>query len=164
MNVVALAEFPEGAALLARWNHEYWAPRTPTVSRTDWEDLYRSSVAAGSRELPQTLVAVDDDHLVGGVTIIALDDVKDFPQYCPWIAALYVGEEWRGRRVGRTLVDAALERIQHLGYDEAYLWTDTREQWYLHQGWRTLHRVALGQLAAVVMTKPCAPDVSPGPD
>jgi N-acetylglutamate synthase-like GNAT family acetyltransferase len=50
-------------------------------------------------------------------------------------------------------MNAALEKIQAMGCQEVFLWTDSRDKWYSRQGWNEIHRLPFELVEAVVMKK-----------
>ena len=136
---------------LVAWNSDYWSDRTPEVTSEQWRRSYEECVGTRGREIPVTLVGLEDGRVFGGVTIVKVDDIQDFPDYSPWIAALIVGETYRGKNLGLTLMDAALAKVRKLGYSEAFLWTDSRKEWYVRQGWYEIHHMTFGKVEASIM-------------
>jgi len=153
IEIANISERPGATDSLVSWNFDYWSERTPEVNLTDWENFYQLCLESRQFEIPQTLVGFEDGHLFGGVTIVNIDDIKKFPNYGPWIAALIVEENFRGRNLGLALMNAALEKIQAMGCQEVFLWTDSRDKWYSRQGWNEIHRLPFGLVKAVVMKK-----------
>ena len=51
---------------------------------------------------------------------------SDFPpgDYTPWVANLFVGEDYRGQRISQKLIEVMEQKAKELGYDRIYLVTD----------------------------------------
>ena len=92
-----------------------------------WQETYRGLVpepyldeltlawcvqAAETYPIP-TLVAVEDEKIVGFICYVS--QAREFVQRenTSEIAALYVLRAWRGRGIGSRLLDAALSRLPH---------------------------------------------------
>ena len=107
----------------------------------EWRDFPRSYIRERLEEnmnaeaIPFALVAHEDTTFLGTVSVIA-SDLEDLPQYTPWVAAVWVDPKYRKRRVGRALVERAVDGVFALGNDRAYLCApEARRNFYLRQGW-----------------------------
>ncbi len=100
---------------------EFWAGVEGGMSR---DDLAR---AFGGRDrhgrVLASLVALDDDRLLGCVHLIDNDDAS-LPDLHPWLAALVVVPGHRGRGIGTALVQALLGQARTLGFDSLWLGSD----------------------------------------
>ena len=91
--------------------------------------------------LPIALVAHQGPAFLGTASVIA-SDIEDLPQYTPWVAAVWVEPEHRGRGIGRALVTRAADDGFGLGYDRIYLAArEARREFYLRQGWFPIEEV-----------------------
>lgn len=70
--------------------------------------------------MPFTLVAERDGMFCGTVSVIASDEPARL-DLTPWIAALWVDEDARGRGIARTLLDDAATRCRALGVETLFL-------------------------------------------
>lgn len=151
IKILDISECPDSIDSLASWNHDYWSDRTPEVEHDQWRRSYHECVESGGIAIPVTLVGFEDEQIFGAVTIVDVDDIHDFPSYSPWIAAVIVGEAYRGKGLGRILMNIALAKVRLLGFKEVFLWTDSRDEWYRQQGWIELHRQKFSNVEAVIM-------------
>ena len=87
--------------------------------------------------LPLHLGAVENRRVVGIVSIISDDEVTGWEEDW-WLANVLVLPEYRGRGIGNRLVDQAVEIARAHGAVSLHLVTNTVENWYLTQGWKTL--------------------------
>lgn len=98
----------------------------------------------GAQTVPSTLVAHDGGEFWGTVSLID-NDMDERPDYSPWVAALWVDPEHRGKGVGRTLIEAALERAFKQGIDIVYLCaTAENSAYYISLGWRQIEENVAG--------------------
>jgi GNAT superfamily N-acetyltransferase len=90
--------------------------------------------------IPFALVAHDGEAFLGTASVIA-SDLNERPQLTPWIAAVWVEPEARGRGVGAALVDRATQDCFALGVPRAYLCARPRmSRFYQGLGWTILER------------------------
>ena len=71
-------------------------------------------------DIPFALVAHDGQAFLGTASVIA-SDLAERPQLTPWVAAVWVEPEARGRGIGAALVKRAAQDCFALGVDRAYL-------------------------------------------
>ena len=110
-------------AKVAAWIHgAFW-----TRSRKGVEfvaDLLRQ--ARDPDRIPLSLLAQVDGEPAGTVNLIVCDS-KTRPDLTPWLAALFVEPEYRGKGVGAALVRRLATEAARLGCTEMYLETDIPE-------------------------------------
>ena len=107
----------------------------------EWRDFPLSYIRGRLEEnmnaeaIPFALVAHEGATFLGTASVIA-SDLEDLPQYTPWVAAVWVDPKHRKRRVGRALVERAVDGVFALGIDRAYLCApEARRNFYSRQGW-----------------------------
>lgn len=67
--------------------------------------------------------AVDDGRFAGFCTLLEYDYYPE-NRYFPWISSVFVGEEFRGRRLSGLLVAAAEAHARAHGFEYAYIPSD----------------------------------------
>jgi GNAT superfamily N-acetyltransferase len=103
------------------------------------------------RSVPFGLVAHDAGRYLGSTLIIACD-LEERPQYCPWVAAVWVDPEHRSQGIGRALVRQAAKSALGLGFDFAYLCALPEKcSFYEGIGWRRIEE-NVGQHQLTVLT------------
>jgi GNAT superfamily N-acetyltransferase len=143
MRIEYLADHPAHIDTLARWHHAQWG-----ALLTDWrEDAARAELATHTARcaVPTTLVALEETILLGSVSLLATDDER-LPRYTPWLASLYVQPAWRGRGLGRALVERVHHEARALGCSAIYLYTTAAmnlRAFYTRLGWRELEQQTL---------------------
>jgi GNAT superfamily N-acetyltransferase len=151
MHVEYLADRPELAAVLARWHFDEWTALYP-----DWsceEALAELRSHGGRGCLPTTLVALDDDELLGSVSLVT-DDLPGFEHLQPWLASLFVRPDRRGRGIGGFLLERTVAEARDLGVTRLYLFTPRHESYYAARGWQTIERATAGVTPVAVMSLP----------
>lgn len=88
--------------------------------------------------MPFTLVAERAGEVCGTVSVIASDEPARL-DLTPWIAALWVDEDARGRGVARALLDEAASRCRALGVETLFLTArPALRDFYERLGWRAI--------------------------
>jgi GNAT superfamily N-acetyltransferase len=100
--------------------------------------------------LPLTLVALHGAELVGTVSLKYHDlDIRPGPD--PWLGALMVLPEWRGRGIASTLMRRVVDVARELKVPQLFLWTSSAEGLYLKLGWQIVERADYCDKRIVVM-------------
>lgn len=135
-----LADAPQHVEEVSRWLWEQWA-RADGYSLEDI--VYRTRHAMGRRGVPQMLVAEEDGKPVGVVSLWH-NDAKTRQDLTPWLAALYIRPDCRGRHIGQQLQAACIEAARAIGaYDKLYLITK-HEHYYEKTGWIFFEQIPTG--------------------
>lgn len=116
LEIGCLADHPEAAIRVARWWFDEWGPTSTGTTPEKLADDVRAKL--DREELPIHLVAYLDGELVGAVALKAHEFRRRFPERTPWLGALYVRPEFRGRGIGVALVmevERVAERVKMLG-------------------------------------------------
>ncbi|WP_333500759.1 GNAT family N-acetyltransferase [Kluyvera genomosp. 2] len=87
-----------------------------------------------SNALPLTFIAVEDDRLIGTVGLWRCDLISRQDLW-PWMAALYVAPEARGRGLAGQLQQHVIDYAAQQGFDELYLYSACRD-FYERFGWQ----------------------------
>jgi GNAT superfamily N-acetyltransferase len=90
--------------------------------------------------IPFALVAHDGEAFLGTSSVIAAD-LAERPQLTPWVAAVWVEPEARGRGIGAALVERAAQDCFALDFARAYLCARPRMLgFYQRLGWTPRER------------------------
>lgn len=121
LSIADLLHHPELRPTVAGWiHHEFWRDK-PGVTPATLEA--RLAEAIDPACIPLSLVAIAGGVPVGTVNLIENDDEKR-PHLRPWLAALLVRPEYRGRGIGSRLVGELRRRAAALGVETMCLGTD----------------------------------------
>ncbi|MCE3005081.1 MAG: GNAT family N-acetyltransferase [Xanthomonadaceae bacterium] len=155
MRIEFLADHPQHALTLARWHHREWGELMPDWTRGDAE---RELIGhATRRDIPTTLILLDDTHaLVGSVSVLD-EDASEFRDLSPWLASLYVAPPARGRGLGAQLAHAAVDHARSMGVPRLYLFTPEHAAFYARLGWSVLGTRMLGEREVTLMAIELAP-------
>ena len=120
------------------WNYRWWGKRDG-ISPQEVRCTLIHSLNRGDR-LPQTFVAVEDERALGMYQLSMIDDLYCRPDLYPWLIDVYVAEPFRGRGVGRALLETVPMNARAAGLTELYLYT-THAGLYEKFGWTFLEEV-----------------------
>lgn len=128
--LICLPDHPEMKEAMATWFHQKWGiSKEAYMSSMDESLLQKDAV-------PAWCVAMQDDHIVGGVGVIE-NDFHDRTDLTPNVCALYVEPEMRGRGIAGALLSFICEDMKRAGYELLYLVTD-HISFYERYGWEFL--------------------------
>lgn len=116
------------------------APRLAAAHAREWNHLYANwnesaalsdfAAEGGSADIPTTWVAHHPTHGPMGSVSLVNDDLPGYPDLNPWLASLYVFPEFRGRGLGKLLVQQALDSLRQQKYPHAYLFTENQTPFF----------------------------------
>jgi GNAT superfamily N-acetyltransferase len=150
MRIEFLADHPQHAHTLARWHHREWGELMPDWTRGDAERELTGH--ATRRDIPTTLVLLDDGHALLGSVSVLDEDASEFRDLSPWLASLYVAPPARGRGLGAQLVHAAVDHARGQGVPRLYLFTPDHAAFYARLGWAVLGSRMLGSREVTLMS------------
>ncbi|MBX4268174.1 GNAT family N-acetyltransferase [Clostridium estertheticum] len=99
-----------------------------------WESIVKKSLR--KNRLPLTFIALLDNELVGTIGLWRSDLVSRQDLY-PWLSALFVNENYRGKKIGQELQHFLAEYCRVAGFNELFLYTDICN-YYEKTGWKYL--------------------------
>ena len=102
------------------------------------DDIITSLHKRQKNTLPITYVGVLNNECVGTVSLVG-NDLKARPDLTPWLAALYVNADHRGRGYARMLIEKVIETSTELGFHTLYLRTENTAEYYKRLGWKKIY-------------------------
>jgi GNAT superfamily N-acetyltransferase len=143
-----LADHQELVPTLAGW---HWRDEGERYPLDFWVRAHAKE--SHGRDVPTAWVALLGRQPVGCVSLIERN-MDTHPELSPWLAALFVVPEERGRGIGTSLTRRCEEQAEALGYPLLYLYTQAGQEFYLRLGWslRSVEEYE-GEMVAV-MQKP----------
>ncbi len=122
LSIELLSKRKELAHELATWAYNEWHRR----NNTDFHYVMRDyEIRANSQNIPSCWIALYDEIPVGMVSLKKCDLFHRLDLF-PWLSALYVLPQYRGRGIGSTLIDRSVNAAKELKYTRLYLFTDRK--------------------------------------
>lgn len=105
------------------------------IERRIYADCIGNSISTESA-LPRWYLMLDEEKIIGSYGIITNDFISRQDLF-PWICALYVEEEYRGKSLGAKLLGHARKEAGKAGFKKIYLATDING-YYEKFGWKKI--------------------------
>jgi GNAT superfamily N-acetyltransferase len=149
MRINYLSDHPEALPTLAQWQHAEWGNLRPgdTVEKRTarlWGYSKRDRI-------PLTVVALDGSDVLGSASLIE-HDMETRMELTPWLAGVFVGEQYRRRGIGAELVRRIMTEAARLKVPLLYLYTVHSESFYAALGWKLMERTSYRGHDIVIMT------------
>ncbi|MER2171398.1 MAG: GNAT family N-acetyltransferase [Psychrobacillus psychrodurans] len=139
MNVDFLTNHPDKISDVSEMIYKEFVVKAD--SRMELEDVVRYISKTKDNDFPITLIAIENGECLGTVSIFE-NDLKMREMYKPWLASLYTKPEYRGKGVGKKLVDTTIAVSKSLGFNELYLRTEDASDYYRKIGWTYLETLS----------------------
>jgi len=125
----------EHSRVAAQWGFEQWESLSSDESLEWYTDLH-TAAEIDSNSLPVCIAAITDDQVLAGTASVMVDDeLPGSTEPGPWLAAVFVNPDFRGKGIGSLLVTDVMRRARLLGVGDLYLYTETKAEWYKTLGW-----------------------------
>lgn len=119
MNIISARANPERLGEIIAYIQEKWAS---AETMKLYEDCVSHCVGA-KFPLPEWFILEDDGRIIGCAGLITNDFVSRM-DLCPWLCALYVEPDMRGRALGKILIERVCAYAEAVGFEHVYLVTD----------------------------------------
>lgn len=154
MKIVPLAEQKEFISELALLHHAEWNHLNP--SRTLGMQTEAIVKAAESAGIPSIFIATSGNILIGSAAVVHQDmDTK--PDLSPWLAAVYVKEDFRHQGVATELIARCENEALQSGAKIWYLYTEFAHKLYEKLGWHHMEHCEYKGIMVNVMYKQIVP-------
>lgn len=152
MNTAFLSKRPEYITEVARIIHEKFD--LDENIKGNYKEAIKFFGGSNVKDYPITLIALEAGKCVGTVSIYK-NDLAERPDYQPWLAALYVLSDYRGKGVADRLVSDMLNHISALGHETIYAKTSSQKRYdyYKRKGWELLETLAAGEQEIFIFRK-----------
>src|SRR3954469_17841546 len=139
MRIEYLSDHPEALPKLAEWQHAEWGNLRP--GDTLEKRMVRLGGMSKRDAIPLTVVALEENEVLGSASLIE-HDMQTRMELTPWLAGVFVGEEYRRRGIGAELVRRIMTEARRLKVPLLYLYTVHSEKFYGALGWKLMERTS----------------------
>ncbi|MBN9381867.1 MAG: GNAT family N-acetyltransferase [Chitinophagaceae bacterium] len=108
---------------ILKFGDDLWDPAAEYAKNCSWKAgpaLAKQMLENGFSDWQRVFIALEGQHIAGFCTLAATDVVPDV-SYTPYIGFVFVGEEYRGRRLSEQMIKFALAYAKNIGFNEVYL-------------------------------------------
>ena len=130
IDVISIRDNPEWLQRSAEYYSRIWSPPISV-----YLDCVGASLATPN-PLPRWYLALRGEKIVGSYGLIT-NDMNSRQDLWPWLAALHVAPEERGKGLGGALLKHGVAEAAKLGFPTVYLITD-HISYYERYGWEFL--------------------------
>ncbi|WP_438765300.1 GNAT family N-acetyltransferase [Kushneria sp. TE3] len=149
IEITPLQQRPEFIDACSAWAYGQWGVHS---RRTLEETRLTFASAAHGSGLPLTQVAHHGDRPVGMASLFE-NDCAQRPDLRPWLAAVFVHPDYRGRGIAGRLIET-IEQVAHSrGETGLYLITTDHQGLYERHGWSNTGSVSYPDRLCVLMEK-----------
>ncbi|MEQ9565541.1 MAG: GNAT family N-acetyltransferase [Pseudomonadales bacterium] len=148
MQILPLADKKEFLWELAELQHAEWKHFSPSPTLQMRVD--KITKAARREGIPSVYVAISGNQLLGSAAIVE-QDMSTRPELSPWLAGVYIKEEFRNQGIASALIARCEREAALAGADTWYLFTEFASGLYEKLGWSHMERCDYKGVAVDVM-------------
>lgn len=129
MAIYPISRRPECVEKVSEWHYQEWKHLYPSMREEDFRRDIRDSLDVGL--VPGTWVLEKDRQIVGSASLVA----NEAEALSPWLVNVFIREDYRGRGLGRFMVQKVLEQLAGSELRQLLLYTEDRREFYASLGW-----------------------------
>lgn len=118
MKIISVRECPEYMEPAIKFFQQTWKSASPHI----YDNCIRHAITSDN-PLPQWYLLENQKQIIGCAGLITNDFISRMDLY-PWICALYIEKDHRGKSLGALLMEKAKDDARKAGFSHAYLCTD----------------------------------------
>lgn len=120
-------------------HYSHWSQYSPTMNYENTKNKFEN-IYAQNDIIPFGIAMFEECDLIGFL-VFKTNCLEKYPEYTPWISDVMIFDNYRRKGYGTKLIYEALNILQNLGYERAYLWTDRAPEFYEKIGFTYEHEV-----------------------
>lgn len=120
-------------------HYTHWKQFNPVLDLEETINKFKNQFTK-EEGLPIGFACYNDNILVGFCTL-QKNNLKKYPEICPWICSVMIFEEYRHQGYGTKMLQEIAKKAKELGYNKVYLWTDQAPEFYKKIGYTYLQQV-----------------------
>lgn len=128
MKIISVREQPEYKDQIIAFLQKNWSEVSPEI----YSDCITHCIGSPN-PLPQWYVLESGGQFIGCAGLITNDFISRMDLY-PWLAALFIDEQFRGNSYAQLLIDKVMKDARSAGFSKLYLSTD-HIGYYEKYGW-----------------------------
>jgi len=128
-----LANHQQHIPTLAQWQQNQWSNISPHLTIQKRIDFMQKHPAKAY--IPTTCIALLNNELMGSASLVE-NDMKDYANYGPWLASVYVAPEHRRKGAATALIEKIITQSRLLNYERLFLFTPDQHDFYAQRGWK----------------------------
>ena len=122
---------------VAKWYADEWA-NSPTDTQAEERILKSLQERLQNKKIYAMKVVRVGEELAGVACLQERDMGDAHLELTPWLAGVYVKDEYRHKGIGLLLSKAIVQEVRNQKFPVCYLFSDKMESWYREQGWETI--------------------------
>ncbi len=130
--ILPLADKKEHIWELAELQHAEWKHFNPSMTLQMRAD--KISKAAKREGIPAVYIAISGNQLMASAAIVE-QDMSTKTELSPWLAGVYVKEEFRNQGIASALIDKCEQEAARSGANTWFLFTEFASGLYEKLGW-----------------------------
>lgn len=153
MKIIRLPNEEAKIRTVAQWLYDEFGSGDPANSVARAVDRLRSQFE-GREDVLFTFVCEASGVLIGTASAIK-NDSEAYPELSPWLGAVFVRPEYRGKGIGSLLCNEVSKELRRIGFAEIFLFTANQQKLYERLGWEVFGTETLknGKSAVVMKLK-----------
>lgn len=146
-----------------QWSLDLWGESKEEFTADQWEIFYQKAAKAdyenwdlNGHDQELIYLALIDNQVVGAISLCDFDDLEEFRDLKPWIAAFIVDPNLRGGGIGSEILRLMETKAIAFGVSEIYLWSENQNNFYLNRGYvniKSIHKSGKVERVIKVYTK-----------
>ena len=150
---ITIKPLPDEDAVIktvASWLDDEWGNSACHLNINRFIRILQKSIH--SKGIPLTLIAYHNSIPVGTASL-QHDDMETRKNLWPWLACVYVKQNFRNKGIGSLLCNRIHELAVCMGLSKIYLFTPDMESFYIKLNWKTIERTRYRDREVMVMEK-----------